>query len=300
MRKQGLGKGLDAILGGGRSSDPAPQRSASSPAETSGTPLLVEIEKVSAGRGQPRRHFDDGALDELASSIREKGILQPLVVTESGGGFELIAGERRLRAAARAGLERVPVIVKREVDPRELVELALIENIQREDLSPLEEARAYQRLMDDYAYTQDETAKRVGKSRAAVANSVRLLGLPTAVQQLIETGTLSEGHGRALLGLPTAAAQIQLAHKVARKGMSVRETEDATRALRESTPGSGGSARAGGSSSARDPEIAALERSLSRSLGTKVRVRSGAKGGKIQIDFYSQEELTRLTDKLAG
>lgn len=300
MRKQGLGRGLDAILGGGGSSESAPQRTASSPAEASGAPLLVEIEKVSAGRGQPRRHFDDGALEELASSIREKGILQPLVVTESGGGFELIAGERRLRAAARAGLERVPVIVKREVDPRELVELALIENIQREDLSPLEEARAYQRLMDDYAYTQEETAKRVGKSRAAVANSVRLLGLPTAVQQLIEAGTLSEGHGRALLGLPTAAAQIQLAHKVARKGMSVRETEDATRALRESNPGTAGGSRAGSSASARDPEIAALERSLSRSLGTKVRVRSGAKGGKIQIDFYSQEELTRLTDKLAG
>jgi ParB family chromosome partitioning protein len=293
VRKPALGKGLDAILGGSRGMEEAYQRDASIQAERAGHPLMIEIEKVSAGRGQPRRKFDDGALEELASSIREKGILQPLLVTESGGGFELIAGERRLRAAARAGLERVPVIVKRDVDPQELVELALIENIQREDLTPLEEARAYQRLMDEYTYTQEETAKRVGKSRAAVANSVRLLGLPAVVQELIETGVLSEGHGRALLAMPTAAAQIQLAQKVARKGLSVRETEEATRAAKDEEPrGTGGRGR--------DPELVALERSLARTLATKVRVRTSGKGGTVSIDFYSQEELMRLADKLTG
>ncbi|MEE8310915.1 MAG: ParB/RepB/Spo0J family partition protein [Candidatus Binatia bacterium] len=293
MRKQALGKGLDAILGGGRGMEEMPRRGALIQAEAAGRPLMIEIEKVSAGRAQPRRKFDDGALEELASSIKEKGILQPLIVIESGGGFELIAGERRLRAAARAGLERVPVIVKRDVDPQEMVELALIENIQREDLTPLEEARAYQRLMDEYAYTQEETARRVGKSRAAVANSVRLLGLPAVVQELIETGVLSEGHGRALLAMPTSAAQIQLAQKVARRGLSVRETEEATRAVKEEGP-------RGTDGRRRDPELVALERSLARTLATKVRVRTSGKGGTVSIDFYSQEELTRLADRLTG
>ena len=293
MRKQALGKGLDAILGGGRGMEEMPRRGALIQAEAAGRPLMIEIEKVSAGRAQPRRKFDDGALEELASSIKEKGILQPLIVIESGGGFELIAGERRLRAAARAGLERVPVIVKRDVNPQEMVELALIENIQREDLTPLEEARAYQRLMDEYAYTQEETARRVGKSRAAVANSVRLLGLPAVVQELIETGVLSEGHGRALLAMPTSAAQIQLAQKVARRGLSVRETEEATRAVKDEAP-------RGTDGRRRDPELVALERSLARTLATKVRVRTSGKGGTVSIDFYSQEELTRLADRLTG
>jgi len=297
VKKPALGKGLDAILGG------APRQTAATattgtPAQGDGAgrPLDVAIEKVSAGRGQPRRHFDDDALEELAESIREKGILQPLIVTEASGGFEVIAGERRLRAAARAGLDQVPVIVKADVSAHEIVELALIENIQREDLTPMEQARAYQRLLDEYGYTQEEAAKRVGKSRAAVANSIRLLGLPSQVRDCLDAGALSEGHARALLALPTAAAQIQLSQRVARKGLSVRQTEELVRDV--ARRGEEGSQSAKAAPTARDSAVASVERNLTRVLGTKVRISSNGKGGSIRIEYYSTEELTRLADRL--
>ncbi len=304
MRKQALGKGLDAILGraetaaSGQGPEPVAAAALSGGAGL-GEPLLVAIEKVAAGRGQPRRRFDDDALDELASSIREKGVLQPLVVVRAAGGYELIAGERRLRAAARAGLDVVPVIVKADVDAGELLELALIENIQREDLTPLEQARAYQRLVEEYSYTQEQVAKRLGKSRVAVTNTMRLLALPDPVREVLEQGLLSEGHARTLLSLATAAQQITAARTVVRKGLSVRATEDLVRAMGRSNGGGSSQRKAGRSA---DPAIEAVEQTLSRALSTKVRIRVlAAKGkagrrGRIEIDYYSDGELDRLLE----
>ena len=335
MKKPALGKGLDAILGGGvrspqepprpqvaQSPSPAPSSSKEAvrtPHEApsdpdaagagevtelrptsfrrgrSGEPLFVDISRVSAGSGQPRRKFDDGALDELANSIKEKGILQPLVVTESASGYELIAGERRLRAATRVGLEKVPIIIKADVDSSELVELALIENIQREDLTPLEEAKAYQRLMDVHDFTQEEVARRVGKSRAAVANTVRLLALPDPVRDLLEKATITEGHARALLALPTAASQITTAKTVVARALSVRATEELVRAVASAN---GKTKKRAKNSS--DPAFDAIEQDLRRSLGTQVKLRRTGKRGRIEIDFYSDDELNKLIEKLAG
>jgi ParB family chromosome partitioning protein len=281
---------------------PAQMPEAGPPVETakaaapapSGVALEVPIENVTAGRAQPRRLFDDDALDELAASIREKGILQPLVVSQAPGGYELIAGERRLRAASRACRETVPVGVKRGVEAGELIELALIENIQREDLTPLEEAKAFQRLVGEHGLTQDQVAKRIGKSRTAVTNTLRLLALPEPIKQALDAGKLSEGHARALLALSTTASQIAAARKVMQRGLSVRETEDMVRhAAERKTP------------PVRKTDLAAnarsaVEKSLEQSLGTKVRIRSKGKAGRIEIDYYSHEELDRLLERLGA
>jgi ParB family chromosome partitioning protein len=302
MKKPALGKGLDAILG------PRPQRDArqgsdsateapTGPAGKGPTALLVDIEKVTAGRGQPRRIFRDDALDELAASIKEKGILQPLVVTQTAGGYEIIAGERRLRAAARAGLEKVPVIVKAQVDSAELVELAVIENIQRENLTPLELARAYQKLMDQYHYTQDDVGRKVGKSRASVANTVRLLGLPDPVREALEQGMISEGHARALLAMTTAAAQISACRTIVLRGLSVRETEDLVKT--ENSKGRPIAERSPSERSGRgDAGVGALEAALGRSLGTRVRIRANGERGRIEIQFFSRDELNGLVGRL--
>lgn len=301
MKKPALGKGLDAILGGPAEEESAPESplAAVVPAARGansgeGTPLMVNIERVSAGRAQPRRIFDDDALDELADSIREKGILQPLVVTKTGAGYELIAGERRLRAAARAGLESVPVIVKKDLDAGELVELALIENIQREDLTPLEQARAYQRLVDEHHYTQEQVAKRLGKSRASITNTIRLLALPDAVRDALERRMVTEGHARALLALTTAAQQITACKTVVRKGLSVRQTEEFVRAMAGAKDA--GAARAAGRKT--DPALSALADNIGRSLGTRVRLRGNEKRGRIEIEFFSSDELNGLVEKL--
>lgn len=296
MRKPALGKGLDAILG----ESPPPPVAMTVPiaatigvATPSGGPLEVPIEQVSPGRSQPRRFFDEDTLDELASSIRESGIIQPLVVMERPGGFELIAGERRLRAASRAGLETVPVVVKRDVAASQLVELALVENIQREDLSPLEEAKAFEHLVKDHGYTQEKVAQRVGKSRAAVANTIRLLSLPAPLRQAVEEGKLSEGHARALLGLSTTNAQVAAARKVISRGLSVRETEELVRRSGE-TKAPPKIARAA------DSACTAVERSLEQLLATKVRIKAKGKGGRIEIDYYSDEELNRLLERFGS
>ena len=295
MRKPGLGRGLDAILGATARATPASDTHVD--VQPSGTPLLVEVERISPGRGQPRRHFDDAALAELADSIRANGVLQPLLVTENQGRYELIAGERRLRAATRAGLAKVPVIVRRDVSEEALLELALVENVQREDLTAIEQARGYQRLIDEHGYTQERLAQRVGKSRAAVANSLRLLKLPREVCDLVDDGKITEGHARALLGLRTAAQQIRVAGRIVRKGWSVRQTEDLVRRLqqviarapRDANPGTNPVATA----------IHAVEQNLGRALGTKVRIRGSATHGRIEIDFYSGEELQSLIERLA-
>ncbi len=299
MKRQALGRGLDAILGtedgpgnGGLPNATRHERPVASPAP-SGTALEVPIENVRPGSGQPRRRFDDAALDELAASIKEKGIIQPLVVADTSDGYELVAGERRLRAAERAGLTRVPVVIRERAGDSELLELALVENLQREDLTPLEQAGGFERLIADHGYTQEELAKRVGKSRAAVANTVRLLALPGMIKEALESGMLSEGHARALLGLATAAEQIKAARQVMRKNMSVRQTEDlvksaSTRPARKSASTAAASV---------DP---ALELSLTRALGTKVRLRGSTGKGHIEIDYHSVDELTRLAEKLGS
>ena len=300
MKKPALGKGLDAILGARAQPRTAVaiEHDDDKHGDEPSTLQLVPIEKVFAGRGQPRRNFREEGLEELAASIREKGILQPLVVTKTASGYELIAGERRLRAAARAGLDRVPIIVKAEIEPAELVELALIENVQREDLTPMELARGYQRLIDQHHYTQEQLAKRIGKSRATLANTLRLLGLPDPVRDALEQGLISEGHARALLALPTAAAQISACRTIVQRGLSVREAEELVRGgtarATDNTTGTGKSRRPV------SPELKAIADRLTRALGTRVTVRGNGERGRIQIEFYSRNEFEGLLDRIAG
>jgi ParB family chromosome partitioning protein len=250
------------------------------------TDSLVDIDTISPNPYQPRDVFDDAAIEELAQSIQQKGILQPLLVRRVGEGLQLIAGERRLRAARRAGLARVPVLV-RDVDDREALELAVIENVQRENLNPIEEARAYERLVDEFGLRHEEIAVRVSKSRSAVVNSLRLLQLPAEVMRQVESGEISAGHARALLALESPEAQAEAAREVLRAKLSVRETERLVRrhAARE-----------------RDVDREALETALAHALGTKVRLRTtaGGKRGRIEIEFYSLEELDGLVERLAG
>ncbi len=299
--RQPLGRGLDAILGGTPDRAETERRrvpesdNPQSVGEQKGKPLMVPIERVIAGRGQPRRHFDDTHLEELAASIRENGILQPLVVVANGGSYELIAGERRLRAAARVGLDKVPVVLHEPAADAEMLELALVENIQREDLGPLERARAYERLLEAHGLTQEEVARKIGKSRTTVANTLRLLGLPQPVLDSIDQGLLTEGHARPLLALPNATRQIEAMQAVVRRGLSVREAEQL---VKDWTQEPTGSSRP---SAPREKTTGTpVETDLSRSLGTKVRLRGSERKGKIEIEYYSREELMRLIDLLSS
>jgi ParB family chromosome partitioning protein len=244
------------------------------------------LEQISPSPLQPRGRFDDAALDELAASIREKGVLQPLIVRRIGEErFELIAGERRFRAAQRVGLGRIPVIV-RDADDGEALELALIENLQREDLNPIEEARGLQRLNSEFKLGHEAIAIRIGKSRSTVTNSLRLLQLPPEVQLQIESGSLSAGHARALLGVDSAPAQAALAAEIASRRLTVREAE---RLARRSIQ------------VADDIEKRLVEENLARSLGTRVRLRHRADGsGSIVIEYYSLDELNGLIDRLGA
>ncbi len=295
MERQPLGRGLSAILGGA-SAEAAPAEHRSVVTLTRDRVKddhLVDVARISAGRGQPRRNFDDAQLDELAASIKEQGVIQPLVVVERGGGYELVAGERRLRAAVRAGLEKVPVVVRESLDEGGMLELALVENLQREDLAPLERARAYERLIESHGHTQEQVAKRVGKSRVAVANAVRLLALPQVAQDALDQGLMTEGHARALLGLRTAREQIEAMRKVVRRNLSVRETEELVKGAAQAR--GNGAIKGAGKRAPTD-----LEERLTRSLGTKVRLRGSQAKGRIVIEFYSSDELGRLAERLGG
>jgi len=283
MRKA-LGRGLDALIPGASRQTVSPPSPA---ADTAGGERRVAIDDIRPNPRQPRANFDATALAELAASIRAKGVLQPLLVRPSSqGGYELIAGERRLRAAESAGLETVPVVVRESSDDESL-EIALIENIQRDDLSPLEEAAAYQRLIEEFGHTQDEIAERVGKSRPAIANAIRLLRLPESVRREITRGRLTAGHARTLLSLDNADAQLRAARQILARQMSVRDAET-TIARRKD----------GGRQPARDPHRQALERELALALGTRVRIRPRGRGGRIEIEYYSNEELQGLSDRL--
>ncbi|MBU1661378.1 MAG: ParB/RepB/Spo0J family partition protein [Chloroflexi bacterium] len=281
-KRPGLGKGLDALIPMG---DNAPPR------QPPGGVAEVSVTSITPNPRQPRLRFDTEELSELAASIREHGIIQPLIVSGGprAGEYTLIAGERRLLAAKEAGLETVPVIV-RETSEQERLELALIENVQRADLSPLEMAEAYRQLVDDFSLSHGVIAKQVGKSRVAVTNTLRLLNLPPSVQQALTDGEISAGHARALLALSNHQAQAAALQTITQKNLSVRQTEELVRKLSgEKTP-----ARP---KPAPSPEIKALEDRLRTGLGAKVSLKHGSKGGTITVYYYSDEELNALVER---
>jgi ParB family chromosome partitioning protein len=260
--------------------------------------FLAPIEELHPSPEQPRRDFEEGALNDLAASIRSQGVITPIIVRErpkaDGGGFWIIAGERRWRASQRAGLREVPVVLRDSTRAKAL-EAALIDNIQREDLNPIEEAEGYRRLSDELGYTQEQIAERVGKDRATVANSLRLLKLPTSVREMVQRQALSMGHARALLGLDEAAAIERMAAKVVGKALSVRATEEAVRRERGELPAVEKPKAVEKTAIVKD-----LEQKLTRSLGARVAVhdRGGGKGGRIEIEYGDLDDLDRLLDRL--
>jgi len=292
-KRRGLGRGLEALIPSGEYVEELGTESGARRRFA----LQVPIAEIEPNPEQPRRSFDPASLRELADSIRMHGILQPLLVREGLGGYELIAGERRLRAAEIAGLVEVPVIVHPGGGGRleERLELALVENLQRTDLNAIEEARAMQRLLRDFGLTQEALGERIGKNRVTIAQSVRLLGLPEPVIKAIETGATTAGHGTALLGLPTAAQQLVGLERVMREHWSVRQTEEWVRA-RAAEAGVRRPRRV----SAADPETRALEEEFRRALGTKVVLTRLKHGGRLTIEFYSDEEFQELRRRLSG
>lgn len=271
-RRPALGRGLSALLSSGRGAPSAVHE--------------IPLSAITPSRFQPRKSFNPQALAELTATVKEKGVTQPVLVRRSDGGYELIAGERRWRAARQAGLKTIPALI-REVTDQEALELALIENIQREDLNPMEAAASFQALLKNL--TQEELAKRVGKDRVTIANTLRLLRLPREIQEAVSAGRITAGHARAILQLDTTAAQMHLFRRVVRGQMSVRQAEAA--AQRQTGP----AGQRKGPAGSRHPS----EEELSRALGTKVRLRRSGKRGAIVIEFYSDEELDRLIQLLA-
>jgi ParB family chromosome partitioning protein len=288
VRKSGLGKGLDALIPGGEFQSHSSQETNPQP----GGIIQLPIDQIKPNPHQPRIQFNPQELAELAESIREHGIIQPLLVTqgETGEIFILIAGERRLIAAQQAGLTSIPAIV-REVSDQERVELALIENIQRADLGPLETAEAYRQLNEEYGLPHDQIAARVGKSRTSVTNTLRLLKLPQEIQKALMDGIISEGHARALLSLPTSQAQLAALQTITKNTLNVRQTEDLVRRLTGQKPKSSPTRKP-------SPEIQSLESRLRESLGTKVNLNQKRKGGTLVIHYYSQEELDQLVERI--
>lgn len=279
--RRALGKGLSQLIGD----------------QADATPSEVAVDAIVPNPRQPRLHFDAEALQDLADSIKVHGILQPLLVKAVGDGkFELIAGERRLRAAKLAGLKLVPVLVRSAGDQGSL-ELALIENVQREDISPLEAAKAYRKLLDEFSLTQEQVAQKVGKSRAAVANSVRLLNLPPKILNGLEAGQISEGHARALLQVENEAIQLALFERIVQAGLTVRDVERAAQAASKATKGAK-KAKPMPHQPMLDPEWAQLQEGMSVYFGSPVKLQRGDVGGKITIDFYSDDDLTRILDIL--
>jgi ParB family chromosome partitioning protein len=261
-------------------------------------PLEVDIDRIQPNRYQPRQNFDAAKLEELAESMRENGVLQPLLVSPRGDDFELVAGERRLRAARMAGLKHVPVVV-RDVDGRESLKLSILENVQREDLNPIEEARGYKRLLDEFGMTQQEIGERLGKSRSAVANTLRLLHLAPDVQERIQTGELTAGHARALLAAGSFEEQKELAVLVRERGMSVRSAEEMMQARRATS--ARGTTPARGAAKVENPALAELQRRLETKLGTRVRLharKADGSTGRIEIEYFSAAELERLFEIL--
>jgi ParB family chromosome partitioning protein len=284
IHKKVLGRGLGALI---------PQRH-EAPAESHATQGLAEIpiSQIQPNPFQPRKTFNEASIDELARSVREHGIVQPLVVTRAGDKYKLIAGERRFRAAQKAGLTTVPVLIKEMMAEGDALQIALIENIQREDLNPIEEAMAYHQLHDDFQLTQEEISRRVGKERSTVANFLRLLKLPDPVKKLLASGQLSMGHARALLAIESPKKQEQLADRVVRKNLNVRQTE---MLASESSPKT-----AEKKEKEKDVFTRDAEDKLQRTLRTKVEIDRRRRGGVIHIRYGSEDELIRVVDELMG
>lgn len=279
-RPQGLGRGLAALI---------PQRSAAATGS-----IEIPLARIRENPRQPRLRMADDALEALAESIRQHGVIQPILVTETFDGYQLVAGERRVRAARMAGLERVPAIVRQLAD-RQQLELALVENLQREDLDPIEAAMAYRQLIDEFSFSQEELASRVGRARSTVANTLRLLELHRTVQDAIVEGRINEGHGRALGGLPVDA-QARALDAVVADDLSVRQVEELVRRVREPRITEAG----GRVPRLADPEIERVEADLRQALGTKVRLARTRRGGRIVIEYFGDDELARIYQRLVG
>lgn len=280
MERRALGKGIGALI---------PEKEDVSKNEI----IYIQIDKIKPNPFQPREDFDSQSIEELSRSIKEKGVIQPLLVRRRGDAYELIAGERRLRACKLLRINEIPIIV-RDANDRDSLELALIENIQREGLNPIEEAHAYQHLIDKFSVTQDKISDVLGKSRASISNTLRLLKLPHEIQQEIKKKRLSFAHGRALLEIDNINQQRFLAQEVISKGLSVRELENLIKTRRPK------GIRQRVAAATREPCLAVLEEQLQHTLGTKVRITKRKKRGNIQIEFYSQEELERIVKVIKG
>jgi ParB family chromosome partitioning protein len=283
--KYGLGKGLDALI-------PRDEEPRASPSESG--EILLPLDKLRANPNQPRKTFAEESLKELADSIREQGIIQPIIVEDTGDGvYTIVAGERRSRAARLAGLQEVPVLIRNYSDEKRL-EVSIIENVQRADLNPIEEAAAYKKLMKITGLSQDEVAAKVGKNRSTVANALRLLKLPAAIQKSLETGEISPGHARAILSVLTPEGQTLLFEEILARNYSVREAENRSAALNEGKAGTRAKP-----APPRDPQLRAMEQRFIDVLGTKVSITGDFKRGYIQIDYYSMEDLDRLYEILS-
>jgi ParB family chromosome partitioning protein len=318
--KMGLGRGLSALI----STQPAvpvaaaspdtfaPVRepasnvdtpvvghdSAPTPAAQSGGVTYLKLSQISANPEQPRSHFSEQEIDELSESIKTLGVLQPILVRPFNGAYQIVAGERRYRASTKAGLEQVPVLI-RDLSERETLEIALVENVQRQGLNPIEEAQGYQRLMEDFSLSAQEVAERVGKDRASVANIVRLLKLPPVIQEMVKDGRLSVGHAKAILTVKEPVAQIGLANKIVAENLSVRAIEAiVSREVVFDAPKKG-AAKGAATAGSHEPLYPELEERLRNALGTKVSIHRSRKGGSIELHFYSDEELDRLIQHLA-
>lgn len=288
MERKALGKGLEALI-------PASLRKGR---EDLAHPAVryevqeVDIHRIIPNRYQPRRAYDDEGLKELSDSIKVKGVIQPVILRKTeDGGYELIAGERRLRAVKMAGLKTIPAIIK-EATNNELIELALIENIQREDLNPIEEANAYERLIKEFKLTQEEVAKRVGKPRSSVTNYLRLLTLPKEIKGDLATGALTTGHAKAILALNKEIEQLRVRNAIIKRGLSVREAEALVKGLREHHPKR--------KKKEIDQELLAVEEKLKRNFGTQVRIHYKNRGGWIRIEYYSRKDLDRILELILG
>jgi ParB family transcriptional regulator, chromosome partitioning protein len=281
MKRQALGKGLSSLI-------PEPAQSGEAGL------LMLDVKRIQPSRYQPRVDFS--GLEGLIDSIRENGIVQPIIVRQEADGYRLIAGERRWRAAQAAGIERIPAIVRKVADDR-LLEIALIENIQRKELNPIEEARAYEVLLHDMKISHADVARRVGRDRSSISNSLRLLKLPQKIQGFVRGGSVSLGHAKVIMAISDAETQIKVADEVVRNLLSVRETEERVAGLLDRSGRKGHRAQPA-RSTAVDPNVAAAADRLTRALATKVRIARKGKGGRIEIDFYSDDELQRLYEFL--
>ena len=277
MIRKGLGKGLGALI-------------PSEDTEEQGGICELKINDVEPGADQPRKSFDDEKMRQLADSIKQHGMVQPIIVKKDGETYKIVAGERRWRAARMAGLTSIPAII-RELTDRESMEIALIENLQREDLNPIEEAEAYERLIKDYDMTQEELAGVVGKSRSAIANSVRLLALPVKIRELIVKGELTSGHARALLSLEQTELQLKAAENVMQRGLNVRDTEKLVKRYLKTV-------KAKRPARKNEEEFAEIEERLKNVLGAKVKLSTGSSKGRIIIEYYSYDELERLIEAI--